>query len=186
MNILNPITDAAVLALDPALDPEHRLQSLLRLWLGNYFTGTAFTTRALLGATTSTTFPACDFMWQLDATPTNPQKPLIHSVFTGATNERLNLQANSHGNDQRWLIEMIVKVPANLTGTPMTGKNPEHFVRRLAGNLQWLLGSSEREALSACGVLEFKLERPAVIIPGDAWHTRQVVASCLTRSVQAR
>lgn len=186
MSILNPITDAAVLALNPALEPEHRLQSLLALWYGNYFTGIPFTSRALLGNTEQWTFAACDFQWQEDEMPENPQKPLIHTVFTNPGSKRLDMTAGSYGHEDRWLMEVMVKVPVNLSGTPMKGKNPEHVARRLAGQVQWLYSSSEREALAVCGVNEVRVERPMVILPGTAWHMRMMMVSCMTRREQAR
>jgi len=188
MSILNPITDTASLALDPALEPEARLQSLLRRWLGNYFTGAPFQTRgALAGTVENKTFAACDFMWQEDSIPKDPQKPMIHTSFTGIGSERLDLAAGSSGHNDRWLIEMMVRVASNLTDTAMPGRNAEWLARRVAGQLQWLLVSGEREALSVCGVTEMRVERPPVMIPGGgAWHMRMLTASCLTRREQAR
>jgi hypothetical protein len=186
MEILNPITDAAVLALDPALEPEHRLQSLFRLWYGNYFTGAPFQTRGALGSTGELTFPACDFQWQEDEMPENPQRPQIHTVFGNATTRRSDRSEGTFGHDDRWMIEIYVKVPSNLTGTPLHGKNPEHVARRLAGALEWLYSSSERGALSQCGVMELRVERPPVILPGTSWHARMMTASCLTTREQSK
>lgn len=184
--ILNPITDAAVMALDPALEAEHRLQSLFRLWYGNYFTGTAFATRDLAGETAEQTFIACDFQWQEDEMPENPQRPLIHTVFSNAATRREDRQAGVFGHADRWVIEVYIKVPVNLTGTPHHGKNPEHLARRLAGQVQWLYSSGEREALAVCGVNEIRVDRPPVILPGTSWHSRMMMASCLTLRQQAR
>lgn len=186
MAILNPITDAGVLALDAALEAEHRLQSLLALWYANYFTGAAFSTRAAGGGTEQKTFLACDFQWQEDEMPENPQKPLIHTVFTNPGSKRLDMAAGTYGHEDRWLMEVMVRVPVNLSGTPMKGKNPEHVARRLAGQVQWLYSSSEREALAVCGVNEMRVERPMVILPGTSWHMRLMIVSCLTRREQAR
>jgi hypothetical protein len=186
MTILNPITDAAVLALDPALEGEQRIQSLFALWYGNYFTGAPFTTRAAGGGTEQKTFLACTFQWQEDEMPENPQKPILHTVFHDGQRQRMDMAAGTYGHDDRWLMDIYVKVPVNLTGTPHRGRNPEHVARRLAGQVEWLFSSSEREAMSVCGVLELRLERPATILPGTSWHMRMLVASCLTRRQQAR
>jgi hypothetical protein len=187
MDILNPIVDAASVALDSALEPEARLQSLMRRWLGNYFTGVAFPTRsALLLLPENKTFMACDFMWQEDETPKNPQKPLIHVVFSNVASERRDFTAGTTGHNDRWQMEVMIKVPVNLTGTAMEGQNAEFLVRRLAGQVQWLLGSGERQALSVHGVNELRVERPPVLMPGTSWHMRMLTASCLTRREQSR
>jgi hypothetical protein len=186
MSILNPITDAAVLALNPALEPEHRLQSLLALWYGKYFTGVPFTTRAVGGGTEQQTFMDCILQWQEDEMPENPQKPIIHTIFTDPRTERLEMAPATFGQDDRWIIEVLVKIPVNLSGTPLRGKNPEHVARRLAGQVNWLYTSSEREALSVCGVTEIQVVRPPVILPGTSWHMRMMTVSCLTRREQAR
>ena len=186
MSILNPLTNAGVLAIDGTLEPEARLQSLLRLWLGNYFTGVPFTTRATATTTTTKPFPACDFLWQEDVMPANPQKPVIHTLLTPAGTERLDLSAGVFGHSDRWQLDIMLKVPATLSGTPMVPGNPEHLVRRLAGQVQWLLSSGEREALAAHGVNEVKVERPPVLLPGTTWHMRLLTAGCLTRREQAR
>lgn len=183
MSILNPITNAGVLALDGTLEPEARLQSLLRLWLGNYFTGAPFTTRNT-GGTQSMTFLPCDFLWQEDVMPKNPQKPVIHTLMTSAT-ERLDLKAGVFGHSDRWQLDILLKVPPVLTATPVLPGNPEHVVRRLAGQMVWLFSSSEREALATLGVHEMKLEHPPAIVPGTGWHMRMLTASCLTRREQA-
>jgi hypothetical protein len=186
MAILNPITDSAVLALDPALEGEQRIQSLMALWYANYFTGLAFTTRAAGGGTMQKVFAACDFQWQEDEMPENPQKPILHTVFHDGRRQRMDMAAGVYGHDDRWMLDVYVKVPSNLSGTPMKGKNPEHVARRVAGQVEWLFSSSEREALSVCGVLELRVENPPTILPGTSWHMRMMVASCLTRREQAR
>lgn len=186
MAIINPITNAAVLALDPALEGEHRLQSLLRIWYGTYFGGSPFTTRALNGGTEEKQFIACDFQWQEDEMPERPTKPFIHTVFTNPGSRRMDMSAGTTGHEDRWIFEVTVKVPINLTGTSLSGKNPENVVRRLAGQVQWLYGSSEREALAACGIEEIRMDRPPVILPGTKWHQRLMMASCITRRAQAR
>lgn len=186
MSILNPITNAGVLAIDKALAPEMRLQSLLRLWLGNYFTGEEFTTRAVGGATGPLTFHACDFLWQDDVMPTNPQRPVLHTLMTPAGTERRDLKPGVFGHDDRWQLDVMIRVPADLAGTPMTG-SAENLVRQVAAEAQWLFSSSEREALTEAGVMEMKVERPPVMLaPAGIWRMRMMTASCLTRREQAR
>ncbi len=186
MSALNPITDSATLALDPALEPEARLQSLLRRWLGNYFGGVSFTTRTPFGTTEQKLFQRCDFMWQEAETPNNPPYPLLHLVFSQLATERRDHAQATTGHDDRWMIEIMIKVAANLTGTAAAAQNPEFLARRVAGQVQWLLASGEREALAECGVNELKVERPPVVLAVTSWHMRMMVASCLTRREQAR
>jgi len=183
MSIFNPITDAGVLALNGNLEPEARLQSLLRLWLGNYFTGTPFNTRGGSG-TQSMTFLACDFLWQDDVMALNQQKPVIHVLLTSDT-DRLDLSPGTFGHTDRWQLDLLLKVPPVIAS--LTPLNPEHALRRLAGQVVWLFSSGEREALSVHGVRELKLENPPVLVPSSGgWHMRMVTARCLTRREQPR
>lgn len=186
MIILNPITDAAVLALDPAIAGEKRMQSLMRLWLGNYFTGTPFSTRDTNGNVVQKTFMSVDYMWQEDEVPENPQKPLLHIVFTNAATSRMDMKAGVYGNDDEWLLDVMMKLPVNLSATPMAGRNPEHVARELAGQVQWLFSSGERAALAVCGIHHLRVERPPILLPGTSWHMRLMTASLLTRREQGR
>ena len=185
MAILNPITNAGVLAIDKALAPEMRLQSLLRLWLGNYFTGLPFTTRAVGGGTGPLTFSPATFLWQDDVWPLNPQQAVLHTLITPAGTERLDLRPGVFGHDDRWQLDVMIKVPGEFAGTPMTG-TPENMVRKIAAETLWLFSSSEREALTAVGVTELKVERLPVMLPPNTWHMRMLTATCLTRREQAR
>ena len=186
MAIINAITNAGVLGIDGALEPERRLQELLRVWLGKYFSGVAFATRTVAGGSENKTFQACGFLWQEDAMPESPGGPLIHVFFPNAGVERLDLSPGVFGHGDRWLLDILIKVPGTLSGTTLTPANPEHLARKVADQVLWLLGSSEREALSACGVEELKVERAPVPLPGGTWHTRMLLASCLTRREQSR
>ena len=52
----------------------------------------------------------------------------------------------------------------------------------MADQVAWLLSSSEREALTACGVVHLRLERPPVIVAATGpWRMRMLVFSCRTR-----
>lgn len=185
MSILNPITDAAVIALDPALEGEHRLQSLLRIWLGHYFTGAPFTTRTAAGGTEQKTFMAVTYLWQEAVMPKNPQAPILHIVFSNLNTQRLDMADQVRGHDDRWMVEVLCMVPANLTATPMKGQDPQNVVRRLAGQVQWLFESTELEALSVHGVMEVQVKRPPAIVMGTGWAMRIMTCSCLTRREQA-
>jgi len=179
MAILNPITNAGVLAIDGNVEPEARLQGLLRLWLGNYFAGIPFTTRAEGGTTTAKTFIACDFLWQDDVMPLNAPKPVLHVVMTADGTERMNLKPGVIGHRDRWLLEVTIKLPGTLD-------SPEYMARRLAGQVLWLFSSSEREALSVCGVEELNVEAALTLIPVvNGWHRRMMMASCATRREQS-
>ena len=93
MTILNPITHAGVLGTNANLEPEARLQGLLRLWFGRYFSDTPFTTRRPGGTTGTLTFAACDFLWQDDKMPVNPQRPVIHTLLTPLETQKQDLTA---------------------------------------------------------------------------------------------
>lgn len=186
MAILNPIVNAGVLAIDGNLEPEARLQGLLRCWLGTYFSGSAFTTRATTTTTTSKTFIACDFMWQDDKMPVNPQKPIIHVVFSNDGTERLDLAEGMFGHCDKWLLEVILKVPGTLSATPLKPGTSEQLARRLAGQALWLFSSGERDALTAQGIYQLKIEHPPVAMNAGVWHQRMMMASCVTRREQAR
>jgi len=110
---------------------------------------------------------------------------VLHTLITPAGTEQLDLRPGVFGHDDRWQLDVMIKVPADLAGTPMTGSS-ETLVRQVAAQVQWLFSSSEREALSAAGVLELKMERPPVMLSAGTWHMRMMTASCLTRREQAR
>lgn len=185
MSALNPITNAQVLALDPALEPEHRMQSLWHLWLKKYFSGTPFTTRA--GETTEEkSFMDCVILWQQDTMPEAPGKPIIHVAFGEPGMTRQDMSEGTYGHANRWEISIFVKVAPNLTSGPYAGKDPDHVARRVAGQIEWLLSSSEREALSEAGIWETRIEQPARILPGTSWNMRMLMASCLTQRSQSK
>lgn len=186
MAILNPITNAAVLALDPATRGEERLQSLLHLWLKTYFGGSAFTTLKADGTTESKTFTKCTYAYQEDKLPDNPQVPQIHLVMPDRRTKRENYKANELGHDDDWTIDVMAKVPVGLANTEMPGISAEEIARRLGSELEWLFDSTEREALSIHGVTKIRLERPSTLVPAAAWQMRMLVVSCRTRREQAR
>jgi len=186
MAILNPITNAAVLALDPSLRAEERLQSLLALWFEKYFGGSAFTTLTADGGTESKTFTHCTFAYQESTLPESPQLPQLHLVMPDRKTKRRDYAANQAGHDDDWMIDVMIKVPATLTGSSMVGVSAEDIATRAGSEAEWLLGSTEREALAIHGVTRIKLERPSTLLPASAWQMRMLVFSCRTRREQAR
>ncbi len=186
MTILNPITHAGVLGTNANLEPEARLQGLLRLWFGRYFSDTAFTTRGAGGTTGTLTFAACDFLWQDDKMPVNPQRPVIHTLFTPLETQKQDLTAGMNGQADRWQLDVMIRVPGpGLTVAGMTGTG-DQVTRHVASQMLWLMTSSERDALSIHGVHELRVERPPAIMPSTTWYCRMLTASCLTRREQAR
>ena len=186
MAILNPITHAGVLALDPALRAEERLQSLLLCWIEFYFSGNAFTTLRADGGTESKTLTQCTFAYQEGKLPENPQVPQIHLVMPDRRTKRRNYKANEMGHDDDWTIDVMAKVPVGLASTEMPGISAEEIARQLGSELEWLFDSTEREALNAHGVTRIKLERPSTLVPAAAWQMRMLVVSCRTRREQAK
>jgi hypothetical protein len=192
MAALNPITHAnstvlaAALALDPATRAEERLQSLLYLWLKRYFSGAAFTTLKADGTTESRTFTECAMAFQEDEMAKNPQVPMLHLLMPDRRTKRRDYADNLRGADDDWTIDAMVKVPATLTKTEMDGDSAEEIARRVGSELEWLLESTEREALNEVGILRVKLERPSVLLPAGAWQMRMLVFSCRTRREMAK
>lgn len=177
MAILNPINGAAVAGMSAELAAEGRLQSLLRLWYGSYFSGAPFQTRTITGGQTTIQFMAMDFMWQEDEIPENPQSPLLHTILTPVHVESDRTGATEETHTDTWQADMLVRVPVNLSGTPFKGRNPEHVVRQAADQVQWLYCSSEREALSVHGVHEIRLTSAPRILAGTSWHARILTAT---------
>ncbi len=193
MATLNPLTHAdpaklaAVLAIDPATRAEELLTKILYLWLAFYFSGEAFETLTAGGVSTEEkTFTPCTFAFQEDSLGDNPQNPQIHLVMPDRKQRRLDYNATERGHDDDWTIDAMVKVPANLSATEMPGVSAEDIARKVGGELEWLLDSTEREALGEAGVTQVRLRRPAVLLPAGAWHMRMLVFSCRTRREQAK
>ena len=176
MPILNPISGAALSGVDAETSGERLLQTVLALWLRTYFSGAAFQTRAVGGATVSRTFHRLELLWQEAEMPKNPQGPLLHLVLTPVDTEAARSAAAVVTRETRWLADMTVLVPVNLTGTPYAGRNPEWLAREAAGQVCWLFGSSEREALSPHGVHGVAILSEPRIMPAAIWHSRVMTA----------
>ena len=186
MAVLNPITDAAVLALDPSLEPEARLQSLLHLWLKRYFTLLRHEGQdgyeGQADPCCQKTFVPCEIIWQSDALPDPATKPVIHVVLPERATVRRDESPTGSGHDDDWTGTVFIRVPAILSGTTLPKTNPDHTARRVADQVAWLLSSSEREALTACGVVHLRLERPPAIVAATGpWRMRMLVFACRTR-----
>jgi hypothetical protein len=193
MAVLNPISHpdpavlTAVLGLDPTLQAEERLQSLLYLWLGKYFSGVAFQTLDEDGEAEGKTFTKCLFDFQEGVLPENAQHPQIHLVMPDRKATRRDYVTQRTGHEDDWTIDALIKVPATITKTQMPGSSAEEIARRVGDELTWLLGSTEREALGLVGITRVKVERPSTILAGAGpWQMRLVVFCCRTRREQAR
>lgn len=187
--MLNPIAHphlAAVLALDSGSRAEERLQSLLLLWLMRYFGGAPFQTLKADGSEETRSFTHCTFDFQESALPPDPAKPQIHVVMPDRRTRMRNYSTSETGHDDDWMIDLMVKVPANLTKTDMPGISAEEVARDVGGEVEWLFGSTERAALGIHGINRVKIERPSTILPASSWQMRMLVVSCRTRREQAR
>lgn len=193
---LNPITHAAALAVDPNLSPEARAQALFHVWLKKYFSGVAFTTRTANGGTEEKTFHACDVTFQ-EAPPVDPEdeeglrppqsKPVIHGVLIDQRGQRSDSAADMFSEDLDWTMQLMVKVPPNLTGAGQVKTDPRFLVREVADQLAWLLCSSERAALSEKGVLNLTKRSGPVLLPTSSWFARLIVVNFrMIRSVPLR
>lgn len=176
----NPAYLAQVLALDPAIHAERRLQSILHIWMLRYFSGTPFTTRAPTG-TVQRTLTHCDFAWQEDQLAEAPPRPILHLVMPDRRTTRCDYQPHLVGHRDDWFIDLMVKVAPALATTSMPGVSAEEVCRTVAGEAEWLFSSSEREALDAHGIFDLQVQRPAVILPSSAWKMRLLVLSCRSR-----
>lgn len=193
MAVLNPIShpDATVLQsvldLDPAVQAEERLQSVLYLWLRKYFSGVQFQTLDEDGQAAGMTMTKCSFEFQEGKIPPDPQTPQIHLVMPDRKAKRRDYVAERSGSDDDWTIDALIKVPATITKTEMPGTSAEEIARKVGDELTWLLGSTEREALNQVGITRVKVERPSTILAGSGpWQMRMVVFCCRTRREQAR
>lgn len=181
----DPAFLATVLALDPAIEGERRLQSLLHIWLLHYFSGASFNTRTTTG-TTERTFTRCDLHWQETELPESPPRPILHLTFPDIRTQRLDYRPDSIGHSDTWIAHLLVRVPPSLTLTSMPGANASHIAQQVAGEAQWLLGSSEREALEEHGIYDVTVTDPAVLLPSPDWKLRLLVFTCRTRRELAR
>ncbi|RYD50150.1 MAG: hypothetical protein EOP85_00170 [Verrucomicrobiaceae bacterium] len=185
MAALNPITRADVIDLDPSTHAEERVQSLLHLWFSRYFSGNPFMTIAPDGGTEQKIFQQCLMAYQETSMKESPDLPVIHIVMPDRNTRRRDYNRGSIGHDDEWMIDVMVKVPHGLTATSMPGLSAEHIATRVGGQIEWLLGSTEREALMEHGFTRIKIERPSSILPASVWQSRMLVFSCHTRREQA-
>lgn len=187
MSALNPLAYPAdtayltsVIALDPAIAGERRVQSLFHIWLKRYFSGASFNTRKV-GGTETRTLTTCDLAWQEDVISDSPKRPILHLVIPDVRTQRLDYQPGAFGHGDTWFFHLMVKVTPSLTLTHMPGLSAEHIATNVAGEAQWLLGSSERDALEAHGIYDINVKSPAVILPSGDWKMRLIIFSCRTR-----
>lgn len=193
MATLNPIShpDATVLQnvlnLDPTLQAEERLQSLLYLWLRKHFSGVPFQTLNENGQAVPITLTKCLFDFQEGSLPEDAQNPQIHLVMPDRKATRRDYVSERSGTEDDWTIDALIKVPSTITATEMAGTSAEEIARKVGDELTWLLGSTEREALNHVGIMRVKVERPSTILAGSGpWQMRLVVFCCRTRREQAR
>lgn len=192
MAALNPLTHetpgllADVLAIDPALRGEERLQSILHIWLRRYFTGLPFNTLAAGGGVESRTLTKCLLKYQETDLPRGPQNPVLHLIMPDRQRIRRDHTPDMRGTEHDWTIDMLIRVPSTLSNTEMQGISAEDIAVQVGDEAAWLLESSEREALVEAGVTRVRLERPSSLIASGDWKMRMLVFSCRTRQDQAR
>jgi|GEM_PF-4183492 len=188
---VNPITNPLAVGVDRNMEPERRVQSLFHAWLGLYFTGLPFDTRALGGGVEQKTFEDCRVQWQEAGVPDPengngvraPQdKPIIHGVLLEPRRRRNDDSAEEESDDLDWTMQFMVKVPHNLMDTDQSSDvDPKFVVRRVADQLAWLLRSAERAGLAAHGVQNVDLRSGPSLLTSGVWVVRLLVVTCRTR-----
>jgi len=182
----NRITDARAVNVDGNLYPEWRAQALFHVWLKFYFSGAAFDTRDGAGGVESRTFHRCHVGFQEleapdapdDAGERQPQSlPLIHGVLIDQRSRAIQESATHHGEDLDWMMNLMVKVPKNLSATGSTAADPRWLCREVAGQLAWLLRSSEKSALAEHGIQNLDLQTGPTLLASNPWMIRMLVVS---------
>jgi hypothetical protein len=186
MAINNPITDANVISLNWAEQPERKLAGLLTLFLERYFSGSPFQTRDAGGGLRTVTWPQCKVDMQETQLSNNPNRPVIDVTFDTIHAEREDRSAGKHGHREEWLLTILTKVPASMPGIPGVGTNAEYAVRKIASHVQWLFRSAELDALGAHGVHHVSVARPPTVFSAGAWLGRLMTVTLVTHGEQVR
>lgn len=177
---LNPITDAEVLAIDPNAEPERRVQSLWHAWLQGYFTGSSFRTRKADGTTERKTFVKAKVVWG-EAGMDDEALPLIHGVLIDSNSSRRDRAGATLGYDTDWSLQLMVKVPNNVTGRNRAERHPSFVARRLADQLAWLIGGSERASLVEQGIINVRVTSGPEFLPTSSFQARIMLVQFRTR-----
>lgn len=185
-SILNPVTDSAVLAIDPNRYPEQRVQELLDCWLADRFKGLPITIHAVGGSTRSITLELCPVQWNESPPPKGSAGSVVlHLVQIDRRKRVQALKTGVTGERNDWTFQVIVKLERNLTGTP-GGPQPEQRVRRVADDLAMLLGGPEKAALAAVGVEHVEVASGPTMMTTSQWDARLLILKCSTRRVLPR
>lgn len=185
MVVLNPITNAASLAVDGNLHPEKRMQELLHCWLKDRFTGAPITVDGLArGTTGQRTFDLAAVTWA-ESAESGEGKPLIHLAVVDHRKARRAIKGWTIQYRHVWTIQVLVKVPRNLTGTGRAPQ-PDFLARKVAADLEWLIESPEKLALAAVGIQHLAVRGPSVPVATSQWQARALVIECVTRSGSPR
>ncbi len=192
---VNPITEPNAVNVDPDLYPEWRVQALLHVWLRFYFSGSEFDTRAAGGGVEGKTFHECSVVFQEAEAPDrtgesgerSPQaKPEIHGILPDQRSRRDQHSATHYGEDLDWTLNLMVKVPKNLSGTGNAAADPRWLCRETADQLAWLLNSSERAALAQHGIHNLALRSGPTLLSSNPWMIRLLVVNFRSRRLTAR
>lgn len=179
MATVNPLVHPTLTALDWAVEPERKLESLLKLWLGHYFSGNAFATRGIAGNEAKVFLPALVRM-QENGPLYNPSKPVLEVSFDGAGCEWERRSEFRRGYRDEWIVTVVAKVPSAMTVLSSKTVEPEYLVRRLASQALWLFSSSETEALAEHGVVRMAVEMTPTIHNSGTWLGRIMTVSMET------
>jgi hypothetical protein len=192
---INRITEPNAVNVDADLYPEWRVQALFQVWLEFYFSGAAFTTRAAGGGTEQRTFHACAVDFQEAGAPdaedddggrTPQDRPIIHGILPDQRSRAYQHSETEHGEDLDWTLNLMVKVPKNLTTTGSQAAEPKWLCREAADQLAWLLRSCERAALSEHGIHNLTLRSGPTLLSSGPWFIRILVVSLRSRRLTPR
>jgi hypothetical protein len=165
---------------------EARAQLLLNEFLKFHFSGQPFQTASAAGGTEAKAFDECGLLFDR-ASPPQPQLlPLIHVLLADRREIRKSqTSARVEISEERWTWNVLVRTAAQSPVTPGAAADladhataeAERANRRVAGQLHWLLRSSEMQALALKGLGSVEVGSAPRIIPSGAWCIRQLVFS---------
>jgi hypothetical protein len=187
---INRITNPDAVGVDGNLYPEWRVQALWHVWLKFYFSGVDFSTRAVGGGLEQRRFHQCSVVFQeaesADREGSPQSFPEIHGVLQDQRARAIQESDASHGEDLDWVLNLMVKVPKNLSGTGQAAAHPKFLCREVGGQLAWLVRSAERAALSEHGIHNLELRSGPSLIASSPWIVRMLVINFRTRRLTPR
>ena len=165
---------------------DRRVQELLNEWFEFYFSGQVFQTPISAAATTSKAFTAAKVLWDQSQMPNPLEEPVLHLILADRRDgEPVQVAKNLWRHHGRWTWNLLVRVPPQLPVAPaVLRSSPDSAIadggrvcRKLADNARWLLNSAHLQELAVKGIGHLKLDNGPRMIPGGAWHLRQIVFS---------